>query len=520
MRLGRALILLTVLTSTAQAADLSIAVSSAPFSIDPHYYNAVTDKALAVHLFDRLVDVSVDVKPVPALATGWKTSSDTVWEFTLRPGVVWQDGVPFSPDDVVFSLARAPRVPNSPGGFGPMLRAVRQVEVTGPLSLRITTEKATPNLPIDLSNIAIVSRHAGETATTADYNSGRAAIGTGPYRMTRFAIGDRVELTRNEGWWGVKPEWEHVSYRFITDNAARTAALLSGDVELIDAPSLDTLAQLRQDPKVQVFDTFGVRTYYLYPDFAHAGESPFVTDAAGQKLPHNPLLDVRVRQALSMAINQAAIADRVLQGTGVPTGQWMWPGAYSYAPDVAPPVYDPARARALLAEAGYPQGFHIALHEPGDTGTNSVIAQAVAQMWTRVGVATEVVNLPSSVFYGRANRHEFSIAQESWGSVSGEAGYLLTNVLGTQDAALGRGPFNAGGYSNPALDALTDQALATLDGGVREGLLIRAVRLASEDVAIIPLYQLKNLWAARRGIVYEARPDQRTLAMSAHLVAK
>ncbi len=498
------------------AADLRIGMSRGPASIDPHFYNGTADKNISAQIFDRLVEMSVDVKPIPGLALSWKPVSDTGWDFILRPGVKWQDGQDLTADDVAFTLSRAGNVPNSPGGFGPMLRTISKVEVTGPPTLHIPTSAPAPNLPTDLSNIAIVSRHASEGATTADYNSGKAAIGTGPYKLVRFAFEDRVELVRNDAWWGPKQDWDHVLLRVIADNGARTAALLSGDVDLIDQPTPDDIVRLRQDPHVQVVSSSGTRTFYLYPDYSRTGESPFITDAAGHKLPKNPLLDVRVRQALQLAINQGPLSERVLQKTGVPTGQWMWPGAYSYARSVPVPAYDPARARALLAEAGYPQGFHIALHT-ADGGSNSAVAQAVAQMWTRIGVTTEVVLLPSSVFFSRANKHEFSMAAENWGSNSGEAGYLLRNVLGTQDPARGRGPFNAGGYSNPALDSLTDRALATFDPDAREKMLIQTVEMAMRDVAIIPLYQAENFWAVRRGITYQPRPDQRLVAMGAHL---
>ncbi len=514
--LSMALLSLSGVAQRSAAADLKIGLSRGPAAMDPHFYNGTADMNVSAHIYDHLVEMSVAVKPVPGLALSWTPVSDTVWEFVLRPGVTWQDGQDFTADDVAFTLSRAGDVPKSPGGFGPMLKSIGKVEVTGPLTLRITTLAPTPNLPIDLSSIAIVSRHAGQGATTDDYNTGKAAIGTGPYRLVHFAFDDRVELARNPDWWGPKQDWDHVLLRIIADNGARTAALLSGDVDLIDQPAPDDIVRLRRDAHVRVVSSAGVRTFYLYPDYSRPEASPFITDNAGHPLPKNPLLDVRVRQALQLAINRTALTERVLQGTGVPTGQWMWPGAYSYAAQVGVPAYDPARARALLAEAGYPAGFHIALHT-ANGGSNSAVAQAVAQMWTRVGVTTEVVLIPSSVFFGRANKHEFSMAAENWGSNTGESSFLLRNVLGTQDAKIGRGPFNAGGYSNAALDSLTDRALATLDPQAREKLLTQAVEMAMHDVAIIPLYQARNFWAVRNSIEYQPRPDQRTIAMGAHL---
>jgi peptide/nickel transport system substrate-binding protein len=498
-----------------QAAELRAGLAFAPSSVDPHFFNGLANKALAIHIFDRLVEQTPDLRLAPGLAMSWRTIGDTVWEFTLRPGVKWHDGQDFTADDVVFSLERAPNVPNSPGGFGTMVRAIKRIEVTGPLGLRLHTAGPAPNLPGDLANVAIVSRHAGQGATTADYNSGKAAIGTGPYKLERYVSGDHVELARNDAWWSAKPEWERVSFRMIPNQAARTAALLAGDVDLIDAPAPADLSRIKT-AGAQVFSVGGTRTVYLSPDFSRRESTPFVTDAEGKLLSPNPLLDLRIRQALSLAINRKALTERVMQGAAEPTGQWMWPGAYSYGRDIAVPRYDPERAKALLAEAGLPKGFRLTLHTYSDRGDYAAAAQGIAQMWTRIGVQTAVEGFAGPVYASRGIRHDFSMSMWSWGSNSGEAGYLLINVLGTPDPVAGRGASNNSGYANAVLDTLTDKALATLDDRERERLLIDAQTKAVDDLAMIPLYQLINLWAARKGLTYDARPDERTIAMSAH----
>jgi peptide/nickel transport system substrate-binding protein len=220
-----------------------------------------------------------------------------------------------------------------------------------------------------------------------------------------------------------------------------------------------------------------------------------------------------------MSINRAAIAERVMGGTAQATGQWLPPGTFGYAPDVKPAVFAPDKAKALLAEAGYPQGFKLTLHTPNDRYPNdAATAQAVAQMWTRIGVQTSVEALPFSTYSGRGSRQEFSIGLWGWGSNTGEAGYTLVNVLGTWDPAAGRGTSNGHRYSNPALDALTDRALATIDDAAREKLLIQAVTMSMEDVAIMPLHQLVNYWASKKSVAFTPRSDERTLARDAHLV--
>lgn len=310
-----------------------------------------------------------------------------------------------------------------------------------------------------------------------------------------------------------------MTIRFISAPASRTAALLAGDVDIIDVPPAADLPGLKADPKLSVFSVQGLRVIFLYPDFSRNGGEPFVAALDGSNLPVSPLKDLRVRQALSVAINRTGLVDRVMQGTAVATGQYLPPGTFGYAPAVGVPAYDPARAKALLAEAGFPQGFRLTLHTPNDRYPNdAATAQAVAQMWTRIGVQTTVEALPWSAYSARANHQAFSMGLLGWGSATAEAGYTLVNVIGTYDPAAGRGAANSGRYSNPAIDAATDTAMSTLDDPARETLLVAQVTAAMADLPIIPMYQLVNFWAARKGLVYEARGDERSLAMNAHAV--
>ncbi|SHJ39800.1 peptide/nickel transport system substrate-binding protein [Roseomonas rosea] len=491
---------------------VTIAIGSPATSMDPHFYNATPNHTVAMHIFDRLTERMPDGTLVPGLATDWKLLSPTRWEFRLRPDVTWHDGKPFTAEDVAFTYTRARNVPGSPGGFGGFLRAITGVETPDPLTLHLVTAAPAPNLPRELAFVSIVSRHAGEGATTADYNSGKAAIGTGPYRFRRYVPGESSEFLRNESWWGEKPEFEAVTIRFVANDAARTAAILAGDVDVVDTPPAMDLPRLRREQRVSLHAIAGLRVIYLFPAFKE-GESPFITDAAGKPLAANPLRDRRVRQALSVAINRQALADRIMSGAAKPTGQWLPPGTYSHAPSVGVPTYDTAGARQLLAEAGFPEGFRLTLHTPNDRYPNDAqVAQAVAQMWSRVGVQTAVEALPFSSYVGRANRREFAMGLLGWGSPTVEAGYLMSNVMLTPNPATGDGVFNYGGHSNPELDTLIRQALTELDEAARERLLIQAVEKASAEVPIIPLFILENTWATRKGLVYDARADERTLA--------
>lgn len=501
----------------AEAAELRIGASAYPLSVDPHFYNGIADRNLSLHVYGRLVEQRGDMSVIPGLASAWKLVSDTVWEFTLRPDVTWSDGRKLTAEDVAFSIPRSANVPNSPLGYAAFTRDIASVEVVGPHTVRITTKRPSPNLPLNLYAISIVAKHAAENATSDDFNTGQAAVGTGPYRVTRFLRNDRVDMERNPHWQGPAPAWDRVSMRFIGNEGSRSAAMLSGDVDMIDTPARPDLARFNGDARFRVASAPGNRTIMLLPNFIQAEPTAQVRDNDGKPLARNPLADRRVREALSIAIDRKLIAERAMEGTVEPTGQYMWPGAYSYTPDIATPAHDPARARALLAEAGFPNGFQLVLSAYGDRPDFRTNAQIVAQMWTRVGVRTTVETAPASVYLGRGAKHEYMMPFFSWGVSTGEVSYVLNNIYRSKDREVSSGSANWGGYSNPTLDALLDRANATMDDAAREKLLIDAQKIVAEDVAGITLYRLMNYWVTRAGVVYEARQDQRTVATSATL---
>ena len=514
MRLGVLATIFAAASGVALAQNLTVATGAPPTSVDPHFYNAAPNFALSMHIFDRLVERDAEVKAYPGLAASWEAIAPTVWEFKLRPGVTWHDGTPFTAEDVAFSIARPPTVPNSPASFSPFVRAIQRTEIVDSHTVRFHTAAPHPLLPVELGSIAMVAKHAAEGRTTEDFNAGRAAIGTGPYRLASSIPGDRFELVRNEAWFGPRQPWGRVTYRVVANDTARVSALLAGDVDLIDqVPSTD-LARLRRDSRVAIAEVQGLRLIFIAFDRSRRGNLPQVTDHEGRPLEVNPFDDVRVRRALNIAVNRPALVDRVMEGAAAPAGQWMPPGTTTHAPDVPVPDFDLEAARRLLAEAGYPEGFRMTLFTPNDRYPNDArTAQAVAQMWTRIGVRTAVEALPWTSFSARSARQEFPIRLAGWGSSTGEAGSFLISVLGTFDRRAQRGAANAARYSNPELDALTDRAATLLLLEDRAAVLRQAIRLATDDAAMVPLYNITNSWATRRGLVHEPRMDERTVAM-------
>ncbi len=271
------------------------------------------------------------------------------------------------------------------------------------------------------------------------------------------------------------------------------------------------IAALRKNPSLTLSEIVGLRLIYLALDQSRDGPTPFVTGPNGETLDGNPLKDRRVREALSIAINRPGIVERIMENAAIASGQFLPPGSYSYVPDLPPPPFEAARARKLLADAGYPNGLTMTLHSPNNRYLNDErIAQAIGQMWSRIGVRTSVEALPWTSFVAHANKQDYSAFLQGWASATGEASNPLRALVATWNPAKGFGTTNRGRYSNPALDGVLERALATVDDKARETLLEQATSMAFGDVAIIPLHNQKNIWAMKAGLTYVPRADEET----------
>ena len=478
---------------------LNVGTGGAFTSIDPHYHNLTPNNVIAYHLFSRLATMDGQFKPQPDLALSWTALDPMTWEFKLRPGVVFSDGTPFTADDVVFTFERIPQVVNSPASFTQAVKPVKTLEVVDPLTIRMHTFNPEPLLPIFLAQANIISRKYGQGANTADYNSGKAAIGTGPYVMDSVLLGDKIVFKRNEKYYGDKPFWDVVNYRLIANGASRTAALQSGDVDIIDQVSTRDVGLLKQNPKLSIVSPAGQRLIYLYLDTERA-TTPFELDNAGKPLPTNPLKDVKVRKALSHAINREGLKAQIMDGFAAPTGQLLPPGASGYTPDIGVDAYDLNLAKKLLAEAGYPQGFQMTLHGPNDRYVNDrQLVEAIAQMWTRAGVKTAVNTMPASMFFSEGARDVFSADLTGWASDTGEASSSLVQIVASVNPEKGRGAQpKPSHFARPEIDAVIEKSLATFDPGEREKLYVQATKMGVAEQAFIPLHHQVNLWAMKK----------------------
>jgi peptide/nickel transport system substrate-binding protein len=500
------------LPAPASAADLRLGVAVEPDSIDPHYHNFGGNKGLMPNLFEALTATDAQDHLTPDLAVSWRLIDDATWEFKLRPNVTFSDGAPLTADDVAFAIERVPNVPTTVTDMSEYVKPIARVEVVDPLTVHFHTKGPFPLAPEYLSAIGIVSRRHGEGASTPDYNSGKAAIGTGPFRFVSWARGDKVVLARNESWWGGRPVWDNVTIRYIKNPASRLAALLAGDVDLIDQVSVQDFSRVKNDARFTVAsglsdDIVG----FVFDVQDHS--SPTITGDDDKPLTANPFRDRRVREAVSLAIDRAAIRDRIMNGQSDPDNQYMKAGQYGYDPALPSIQSDPQQARNLLTAAGYPNGFKLGVACQNDRFVNdATICQTVAQMLTRVGIVTTPEVMPHAVWVPRANRHEFSLFTYFWTIDTPEPSLMLISQLETPDTVRGRGAFNRGVYSNPEFDATLDQALVTLDRDTRETLLIKATDIAFRDYALVPLHHQFNIEAMTRKIRHTPRIDGRIRA--------
>ncbi|MGH8618329.1 MAG: ABC transporter substrate-binding protein [Burkholderiales bacterium] len=512
------LVLLAFLPALGGAADLIIGRATEQSSIDPLFSRSGTNYSTSGQMFERLVSNDPNNQLHPALAVSWRAIDPTTWEIKLRDKVKFHDGSDFSAEDVVFSFERARNVPNSPASFAGAVASIVNMRALDRLTVQFKTSQPVPSLIEQVGRAFILSKKAATGLATADFNAGKGMVGTGPYQFVEWLPGQRLVLKRFANYWGPKPDFENVTMKFIPKDASRTAALLAGDVDLIDEVSPDGAKQLKADSRMRVFSIGSTRILYLSLD-SDRDVSPFITDAAGKPMDKNPLKDLRVRRALSLMVDRKLITERLLDGSGEPAGQMVPQGMGGYDPTLAPTRQDLAAAKKLLAEAGYPNGFGITLHTSSDRfARDSDLGQTLGQMFSRGGIkVNNVFALPYNVYASAATKREYTAFIFGFGTTTPDSTIGLMNVLATFDKDAGMGAFNRSRYSNPKFDAALKKAMTEFNDAKRNALLQEATRIVFNDVAVVPLYWPVVHWAAKKHIAYEARRDESTLAQKARL---
>jgi peptide/nickel transport system substrate-binding protein len=501
---GLAIGLSLLLAGPAMTQTLRIGIQSPPSTLDPHWLLNLSNTGALRNIYETLVARDAQMQLKPGLAESWRPLDDTTWEFRLRPGVRFHDGSPLTSADIVASLRRVPNVPGNPNPYTIYLAGVTAVEPVDDLTLHIRTNGPLPILPTNLTQIFIVPRTVAEKGN-AEFNSGAAAIGTGPFRVTSWSTTAPLVMRRNENWWGGTVPWDTASLVHIPVDSARVAALLAGDVDFINNVPLQDTGRIRDDRRFALFDGPSVYAANLYLDVERP--SPPGVEAEGR----NPMRDVRVRRAMSLALNREAIARQIMEGYADPTDQPAPPFVFGALPQRPVPAQDLNAARDLLAEAGFPQGFGLNLFcSPSRTPR---ICQAMAAAWTRIGIRTTVEVVPQATFLTRRNKREYGAFVTAFGSLTGETSYLLGSQLHSAGIVQGLGTLNFTGLGTPETDALIQRARATLDDGSRAQQLRDLMQRTVDESLIVGVGLLRSVNAGQARLQYQARADEEVLAI-------
>ncbi len=501
----RLVLLLLLAVVPARAETLRFAQFQEATTLDPHGFLSTFNATVSHHMFDGLIRRGADMSLQPGLALSWKTVADDTWEFVLRPRVTWHDGAPFTAEDAKASLDRIERL-NVPYGFKRYTRSIAEVRVLDPLRLQIRTRGPDPILPAEISFLFMTKKEAVDLPSEP-FNQGSAMIGTGPYRFVERVPNTRTVVSRFDGYWGGKPAFDTVLLRPIPDEGARVAAMLAGDVDvIINVPPAD-VEQLKRRGNINVFVGAQDRVIMFLPSFAPTAAG--ITDAAGQPTEKNPFADIRVRKAVSMAIDRKALIARVLDGLAEPAAQ-AFPDHYlGSSPNLKPVAFDADGARKLLAEAGYPRGFGTTLHCPNKLFLRDrETCEAVAGMLARVGVKVSIVLVPGSQFNTERLKGIWPFYLQSAGTGMGEILPSFAAVAPTPDPAAGLGPSNNQHYSNPEVDRLIKAAILTMDDHKRWAMEAEAMEhWVRDDVGVIATHRQLSIFATRKGLRITPRED-------------
>ena len=499
------------------AQTLNIGVRSGPESIDPHFTATGTHAEALKHVFDTLVWSGDDLSLEPRLATSWKAIDTSTWEFKLRPGVKFHDGSPFTAADVKFSIERIPVV-SGPNPTTIYIRRVKEVKIVDDLTVHIVTDGPAPNLPNDFIRLFVVSAKAaaGLTKDTANeaFNSGKAAVGTGPYRFVSWTPKDQMVVERFDGFWGGKEPWEKVVRREIPNDAARVAQLKAGQLDLIVRVPASDVPTLERDPKLRVVKADTVYVFNVELDMRE--KAPTISAKDGSPLPANPMRDPRVREAIDLAIDRPALAEIAMEGLGQPVNQLVTPTIFGYNKSLPALKPDVEKAKKLMAEAGYPNGFKVGFaftndRLPGDRQ----VGTSIAQMLARIGIDVAANAMPGAVFFPARTRGEFSMSMSGWGTLTGEAHYTLSSIAHSNDPAKRFGAFNVLGYANPAMDKLIQDAAVEMDEAKRRSFLEQANAIVAVDRPRLPIVAVSSAWAMQKDkVTVKPRADEDTLAMN------
>jgi peptide/nickel transport system substrate-binding protein len=497
-----AALLCALAAGSATAQTVRVSNQGDALSMDPHSLNESLQLSITGNVYEPLVGRNKDLSLAPALATSWRQTSPTVWRFELRKGVQFHDGTPFTADDVIFSFARTQVEGSDMKSYTNDFKEVRKVSDS---VVEIETKAPFPILPDVISLVYIMSKKWAETNQATRPVDRRKGIenaasfranGTGPYRLRERQPNVRTTFSRNGTYWGkIDGNVEEVIFTPIGNDPTRVAALLSGEIDVMEPIPVQDIARVNASPNARAITGPELRTIFLGMD--QKRDELLYSSVKGK----NPFKDKRVRQAFYQAIDIEGIKRTVMRGASNPTALMVGPGINGFSADQNKRLpYDAEAARKLLAEAGYPNGFEVTMNCPNDRYVNDgQICEAVAANLARIGVKINLAAETKGTYFPKILRRDTSFYMLGWTPGTYDAHNALNALVRCADDK-GSGQFNLGSYCNPKVDELTLKIQSETDKAKRSAMIKEAFDLHSADVGHLPLHQQALAWGVSRKV--------------------
>ncbi len=512
-RLGVALLTSTVLAGAAGAETIRWARASDALTLDPHAQNQGPTHNFNHHIYETLVDRDSEGTLQPRLATEWTLKEDDpiVWVFTLREGVTFHDGAAFTAEDVVFSLDRAR---SERSNMRQLHADVAEVTAVDDFTVEVRMNGPSPLYPNNLTNTFIMDKDWAETNNVVevqDYAAGednyavRNTNGTGPYILQSREVDVRSVLTLNENHWDETPQVTEIVYLPITDAATRIAALLSGEVDLVQDVPVQDIDRLSSTQGIKVETGPENRVIYFGYRF---GDEPL---ASSNITDRNPFNDPRVREAMELAIDRDAIASVVMRGQAIPTGVANPPFVDGWTEELnAYPAVDLERARELMAEAGYEDGFTVTLDTPNNRYVNDeAISQAVVGMLGRIGINVTLASRPVAQHSPLVTSNQTDFYLLGWGVPTFDSAYVFNDLVHTKEGNYGA--YNGGLYSNPELDEKIKSLGTEVDLDVRRQTMAEIWEVVKAERVLLPIHNQVLAYAMKDNITLPVHPENQPM---------
>ena len=510
-------------TASAGAVTFKYAFQGDLNALDAYSINETFTIGAMSNVMEALTTRNKNLEIAPSLAEKWEVVDPLKWRFYLRKGVKFHGGEDFTADDVLFSLDRVKSADSQIKSRVPAdMTAVKVDDYTVDFILK------TPNpiLHAEWDSWHMWSKKYCETAGCAAVQSPKATSlqpfalksnGTGAFMIVSHEPGVKTVFKANPNWWGKKEHnLDEVIFQTIKSDATRVAALLSGEIDMMDPVPLQDIERVNASANARVMTGPEIRTIFL--NFDQYRDELLYSSVKGK----NPFKDVRVRKAFYQAVDIEAIKTKVMRGSSTPSPLMITPAFFKRAGEFKRLPYDPEASKKLLAEAGYPDGFELVMDCPNDRYVNDeAICQAVTGMLARIGIKAKLNAQPKAKFFEkcgptRGKAYDCSFSLLGWSPGSGDSWNVIASHATCRDGE-GNGKVSPaaqasyGGYCNPKVDELSVKILTETDIVKRDQMIVDAYKIMTDEVSHIPLHQQALAWGVSKKVDIVQRADNQIL---------